>query len=732
MATSLNVLIVEDRPADAELMVYELERAGFDPAWKRVDTMEDYLAELEKRPDVILADHTLPTFNAPKALEILLGRGLDIPFIVVTGSISEEVAVESIKMGAADYILKGHMTRLGEAVVRSLREKRLREEKQRAEDALRKRYRELQTLQEISQIILTSPDRRAVLDRILEKAISIGSFDIGVIRLFDRRTGVVTPAAAWGYQDPENVGRHNQRADGVTGGILASRAATLKAPHIEEDVQGSKAFNAWKRENVQSAIVIPVRADEDVLGVFQLGSRSQRVFDPEEVHLLQTITDQMGIAIQKSRLNEETEQNLERIRALHEIDLAITSTLELDTILKVLLEKIEIFLPIAAASTVRLLNRETQELESLACRGLDDPEWKAQRRKLLDGRSKDIVETKAPLSVRDIGTDPRTHNQVFFRKYGLISYIGVPLIVKDEVLGILGLYTVREHEFTPGEIEFLNTLAGQAAIAIHNAQLFEQSRNQADDLQKANKVKDEFLSVMSHELRTPLSVVMGYTGMVREKMLGDINPQQEEALQKVLSRAAEQLHMINSIMQTTQIESHAVLSERHLVNLSDFLAHLKSDYELTRDKHHLALDWDYPSEPVPFVTDGGKLRQIILNLVDNAVKFTDQGGVTVRLGVGSSAPASAKAAGKTGSRGGAPIWVELKVADTGIGIPAEKIPRIFEKFYQVDSSETRLYGGVGLGLYIVQKFTQILGGTVDVESEPGKGSTFTVRLPLEN
>jgi signal transduction histidine kinase/FixJ family two-component response regulator len=728
MPTPLKVLIVEDRPADAELMLYELERVGFEPLWRRVDTEKDYLIELDTAPDIILADHTLPDFGAERALNLLKARGLDIPFIVVTGSISEEVAVERIKQGADDYILKDRMARLGDAVVRALREKRLYVEKLQAEESLKRRYQELQTLQDLSQIILTAPNIAATMERILDKVMSLGPFDLGIIRLSDSRSPELNSVAARGYRHPENIQNHRLETTDAAARTLTSGVIALKKPRIEEDVAKSQGLRTWKKEGVQSAIIIPVQARDEVLGILQLGTRSKRKFNPHEVRLLLTAADQMGIAIQKARLHEETQQNLDRIRGLHEIDMAITSTLDLNTILNVLLEKIELFLPIAAATTVRLLNVDTQELESVACRGIDEQEWKARERKVLSGKAKRIVETKAPFSVRVIARDPGTSNEALYRTYGLISYLGVPLLAKDEVLGILGLYTREEHTFSKEEIEFLNTLAGQAAIAIHNGWLFEQTRNQAEQLRKANKVKDEFLSVMSHELRTPLSVVIGYTGMVREKMLGPINPQQEDALQKVLSRAAEQLHMINSIMQTTQIEARALLPERHLINLTEFLGHLKADYEPTLDKNKIEFLWDYPSEPVPIVTDSGKLRQILQNLIDNAVKFTDQGSVTVSMrAIRDGQKQTGAAAGESTSR-----RIELKVADNGPGIPAEQIHRIFEKFYQVDSSETRLYGGVGLGLYIVQKFTEMLKGTIAIQSQPGKGSTFTIRLPWES
>ncbi len=409
---------------------------------------------------------------------------------------------------------------------------------------------------------------------------------------------------------------------------------------------------------------------------------------------------------ERRRAEDEVKHNLERIRALHEIDLAITSTLDLQTILEVLLEKIEVFLPIAAAGTVRLLNRETGDLESLACRGFDEQEWRSQARAVLGGRAQRVVETRAPVTAANINTDERTYNMEIFRKRGLISYLGVPLIAHDKVLGVLSIYTGQEHEFSKEEIDFLNTLAGQAAIAINNAQLYE-------EMVRANRTKNEFLSVMSHELRTPLSVVMGYTGLIKEGTLGPVNEKQAEALGKVLGRAGDQLAMINEIMQTTQLEARSITAHPEVLDLRVLLDQLRSNYEIQGEKGDVKLIWNYPAGPTRITSDGAKLKQILQNLINNALKFTDKGTVAV----------SARIVEQGGKQ------VEFRVADTGIGIPKEKHDAIFNKFHQVDSSETRLYGGVGLGLYIVKNFTELLGGTVQVESEEGKGSTFTVTIP---
>jgi signal transduction histidine kinase len=260
----------------------------------------------------------------------------------------------------------------------------------------------------------------------------------------------------------------------------------------------------------------------------------------------------------------------------------------------------------------------------------------------------------------------------------------------------------------------------RAAIAIHNSQLYEQSRKQAVELDRANRVKDEFLSVMSHELRTPLNVVMGYAGMMKDKLLGELSLEQEKSLEKIVSRAKDQIKLINRILQATQLETGVVKVEGHEIDLSHFLDELRLTYEGPLDKE-LTLYWDYPSDLPVVKTDGEKLEHVLENLINNAIKFAEKGYVTVsaRIKEGSSQRVEGK-------------WeVEFKVADTGIGIREEALPLIFERFHQADSSETRPYGGVGLGLYIVKKFTELLGGKVEVESEVGKGSTFTVTIPCE-
>ena len=280
---------------------------------------------------------------------------------------------------------------------------------------------------------------------------------------------------------------------------------------------------------------------------------------------------------------------------------------------------------------------------------------------------------------------------------------------------------------TGDEIEWLgeefNKMA--AELKVSYATLEQKVKDKTADIEKtnseleqanrhlllANKAKDEFLSVMSHELRTPLNVVVGYTSMIKDGLLGEVNGEQQRALDKVVIRSDDLLKMITEILQATSLEANAVGVEVQEVSLGSFLDDLKSNYEIPVKKN-LSFAWDYPLELPTVRTDSEKLKHILQNLVNNAVKFTEHGQVAVSARYNPRAKA-----------------VEFKVADTGIGIEKEMLPSIFEMFHQGDSSETRSYGGVGMGLYIAKKFTELLGGKIEAASEPGKGSIFTVTIP---
>jgi signal transduction histidine kinase len=249
-------------------------------------------------------------------------------------------------------------------------------------------------------------------------------------------------------------------------------------------------------------------------------------------------------------------------------------------------------------------------------------------------------------------------------------------------------------------------------MAIHHSELYHRSQQQAEELRSAHKIKDEFLRVVSTELKTPLNVISGYTDMFSEGLLGTLTPIQEKAVETVAKHSKELHGLIDTVLQVSNMEAETLHVELHEVNLWEFLSELRSSYDSPLEKD-VKLVWTYPYDMPSVQADRGKLKRILENLINNALRFTEHGTVTV-----SARYLSSKR------------LLEFKIADTGVGIPQEQLSTVFEKFRQVQGANAGMqHGGVGLGLYIVKKYTDLLGGKIYVESRAGEGSTFTLLVP---
>ena len=582
-----------------------------------------------------------------------------------------------------------------------------------------RRAREQEVLNLIAGATNRSLDLKEILQIALDKVLEVTGRERGYIRLKDPVTGEVTLAVHRGVSEDyiETLLR------GRTPGGKTDQVFQSGEPLVVNDPEGTVLKDETRREGSSSLVWIPLKARGRVVGILNVATAQPLPFTPREVELLQAIGSVIGVALENARLFGETKISLERVGVLREIEAAITSTLDLRALLDALLGKIERLLPYSGAA-IRLLNRETGKLEILTSHNLDAGAWRALKPEGASGISQAVVENKAPVVINDLRTDPRVRDPEFVRREGMVSFLGLPLIAQGEPLGVLSFFTKgRGHEFGSEEVEFLTTLAGQVAMAIYNSQLYEAIKKQAVEMERANKVKTEFLSVMSHELRTPLTSVLGYAAMMQDEVFGAINPEHDKALRMIVQQSQELLAMISSIMDATKIESGAAQVERHEFPLRGLLDDLKSTYDYAKDEG-ITLIWDYPSNLPVVNTDSEKLKHILQNLINNAIKFTPKGRVAISARILERDQPQAEGNGRLG-------LVEFRVRDTGIGIPPKSLPAIFDMFRQVDSSETRGHGGVGLGLYIVKRFTEMLGGKVEVESKPGKGSIFTVTIPKE-
>jgi signal transduction histidine kinase len=243
------------------------------------------------------------------------------------------------------------------------------------------------------------------------------------------------------------------------------------------------------------------------------------------------------------------------------------------------------------------------------------------------------------------------------------------------------------------------------------AERTQELRRLYDEAQAASRLKSEFLATISHELRTPLVAVLGYTELLLDGEFGSLQPEQDNALQRVYQRGQELLEVINATLDVSRLEAGPITLDLKTLDTTAFLTELQGELQGLAGNGAVRLEWDIPPALPAIPTDPGKLKIVLRNLIRNAVKFTERGHVRVQA---------------QPCEGG----IELCVSDTGIGIAPEMLPVIFEPFRQVDGADTRRYGGVGLGLYLVRRLVDLLGGKVSVDSSVGHGSTFRVRLPL--
>lgn len=236
--------------------------------------------------------------------------------------------------------------------------------------------------------------------------------------------------------------------------------------------------------------------------------------------------------------------------------------------------------------------------------------------------------------------------------------------------------------------------------------------NQA--LEQASLTKDRFLANMSHELRTPLNAIIGFTGTLLMRLPGPLTPDQEKQLRTIQRNSQHLLALINDILDLAKIQSGNVTLKREPIVCQEVIEEVAASLHTLAQQKGLELAIVVPAEPIVMHTDRRALTQIVINLLNNAIKFTHRGGVRVALSQHTNQ-----------SQG----FVEISVADTGIGIAQADQAHLFELFTQVDTTRTRQYEGTGLGLHLSQKLAELLGGQITVQSEPDQGSTFTVRLP---
>lgn len=675
----IHILYVDDSPFDRGLVLDSLEKehGGFQvmQAASRAD-FETALAH--GNFDLILSDFNILGFEGLQVLEAVHAKNPDLPVIIVTGTGSEEIAVEAMKRGAADYIIKTprHIQRLPLTIQAVLDRKLLKEDR----------------------------------DRLFNL-----SLDLLCVAGFDGYFKQLNPAwertLGWSNKEllskPYVVFVHPDDREATS-----QASATLADGHLVYFFEnrylckdGSYKWISWNS--------YPLVDESLMFGVAR------------------DITE-------RKRAEEKILQQIERLTALREIDQSITSDFDLDHSLTTLISRTVALLNVDAA-TVLLLQPETHTLSYGAGFGFRTNAPETASVKLGDSYAGKAALEKRLVQIPNLAEEPdNLFLTGFLKGEDFVSYHGAPLIVKGEVVGALEVLNRSLIERDQDWLDFFITLAGQAAIAIANAQLFlklqselqERLRTEEEirelnlkleqrvaertiELERALKVKDEFLANMSHELRTPLNAILGMSESLEEGIGGDLSEKQTKYIRTINESGHHLLNLINDILDLAKIGAGQTKMDIVKVDLQDICRSSLRMVQQLAQKNRLEVSFSMEEDITLIWADARRLKQMIVNLLSNAVKFTPEGG---RFGLEVSAKHQDHQ-----------VWIT--VWDQGIGISQDDLQRLFKPFVQVDSKLSRNSSGTGLGLALVAEMARLHGGQVLVSSSPGKGSRFTIVLP---
>ena len=582
---------------------------------------------------------------------------------------------------------------------------------------------------EVLKVISRSPNElQPVLDTILKTAQQLCHSDRAQFFLLEN--GKYHPVAHKGT-DPKfaNFLRDNpisaEAGTPSSTGRAARERRTIHVPDVAADAEVAR----WHLERGaagKSLLSVPLIRDGLAIGVITLGQMSVRPFTEKQIELVKVFADQAVIAIENTRLFEEVQartrelqESLQQQTATADVLKVISrSPLQLQSIFNTLVEAAA---RLCEADTCGITRQKGTSHYHVAQYGyppglfdylksLPMPSGRASLvgRVLLEGRT---------VQIADASTDPDYRLTEAQRMGGYRTLLGVPLLRQGCVIGVLALTRSKVQPFTKRQIELVTTFADQAVIAIENTRLFEEVQERTrelaktvEDLEIASQHKNQFVANMSHELRTPLAAILGYAELIQEGFYEPQGPKSLDALTRIRSNGKHLLGLINTVLDIAKIESGQFTLNMAEYALESVVETVRSATESLAQNKKLALTTEVTRSLPIGLGDEQRLTQVLLNLVGNAIKFTDEGEVRV----------AAKAVNG---------HFRVSVADTGPGIPEQEQKRIFDQFHQIDSSLTKAKGGTGLGLAIAKQIVEMHGGRIWVESTVGKGSTFQMEIP---
>jgi signal transduction histidine kinase len=498
----------------------------------------------------------------------------------------------------------------------------------------------------------------------------------------------------------------------------------LHVPDLEREEKFPRSREMARVMGYRSLVAVPMLRNQDLVGAIVL--HKAEPFDEGQIQLLRTFSNQAVIAVENARLLGELQartgeltRSVDELTALGEVSRALSSTLDLDAVLNTIVTRAN-QLAGTDGCTIYEYDETAEEFQLRASHYADereaavlDPIGRATPIPKGQGLAGRAALLRESVHIPDIAVEGAYESPVRgpLLQAGYRALLGVPLLREEQIIGVLGIIRKSPGEFAPGILRLLTTFATQSALAIQNARLFREIADKSLQLEAASRHKSEFLANMSHELRTPLNAIIGFSEILTERMFGELNNKQEEYLKDIYASGQHLLSLINDILDLSKIEAGRMELELTDFDLPQAITNALTLVRGRAERHSIVLHLAVDERLGSIRGDERKIKQVLLNLLSNALKFTPEGGrVDVRASV-------------------VDAMAEVSVTDTGVGIAPEDQEAVFEEFRQVGTADKKVEG-TGLGLTLSRKFIELHGGRIWVESQVGVGSTFTFTLPL--
>jgi signal transduction histidine kinase len=574
---------------------------------------------------------------------------------------------------------------------------------------------------EVLKVISRSTfELQPVLDTLVESAARLCQAEKAAVFLRDGKLYRVAARYGFPRQFQEFMEKHPISLDrGSTIGRVALEGKLVHIPDVLADPEYALR-DAQKLGDYRAAMGVPLLRKGNPIGAMTVARAVPQPFTAKQIELVTTFADQAVIAIENVRLFDEVQartrelsQSIEELRALGEVSQAVNSTLDLETVLTTIVAK-AVQLSGTDAGAIYTFDQSREEFRLRATYGMTEEmieEIADQHITIQDVRMGTAAMQRRAVQAPDIRDEPKTPMNDIVLRAGFRAVLAVPLLRPDRIFGGLVVRRKTPGEFAKSTIDLLETFADQSVLAIQNARLFREIEEKSRELEVASKHKSQFLANMSHELRTPLNAILGYTELILDSIYGEPSDKMRTVLERLESNGRHLLGLINDVLDLSKIEAGQLTLSLNDYSLSDMVHGVVAAVEPLAAEKRLAFTAEVAPDLPAGRGDERRLSQVLLNLVGNAIKFTDKGEVKI----------AASAANGT---------FTVAVRDTGPGIALADQGKIFEEFQQADSSITRKKGGTGLGLSIAKRIIEMHGGRIWVESEPGKGSTFYFTLPV--